>query len=247
MTAPADAVRAYDDETLVRRYDADMDVMHPNRSHMARIAGDWLESFPREAPLRFVDLGTGTGYLARTLLERFPRSRLVAVDGAKAMIALARARFGALLERVEFRTADFREPPAVFRPGDAPLDAVVSSFALHHLAPAEKRAILAAARAALRPGAGWFVNADIVLADGPAADERVQAIRVEGIVRRSAGRDPRFADAATARATVDEVARRDGDQPLRLADDLRLLAETGFDPATALWVEYREAVTAGRA
>lgn len=248
MNAPshADAVAAYDDEALVRRYDADMDVMHPNRAHMARIVGEWLD-VPREAPLRFADLGTGTGHLARTLLERFPRARLVAVDGAKAMIALARARFASDAARVEFRTADFREPARVFPPGEAPFDAIVSSFALHHLGPEEKLAILAAARAALRPGAGWFLNADLILAGAPAVDERVQALRVEGIVRRSAGRDPRFADAAAARATVEGVARRDGDRPMTLADDLALLARAGFDPAAALWVEYREAVTAGRA
>jgi trans-aconitate methyltransferase len=242
----ADAVAAYDDAELVRRYDADMDVMHPNRAHMARVVGEWLD-LPEDAPARFLDLGTGTGYLARTLLDRFPRARLAAIDGAQAMISLARARLAAVADRVEFVAADFRDPASVFGEGEPPLDAVVSSFALHHLGREEKARLLAAARAALRPGAGWFLNADIVRAADDSLNARVQALRVRGIVARSKGRDPRFRTEESTRATIEGVERRDGDRPLPLEEDLALLAEAGFSPVAPLWVEYREAVTAGRA
>ncbi len=242
----ADAVDAYDDQELVRRYDADMEVMHPNRAHMARIVGEWLD-WPRQAPLRIADLGTGTGFLARTLLERFPRARVIAVDGAKAMLDLARVRLGALQDRVVLRTADLREPERVFAPDEEPFDAVVSSFALHHLDPEEKRRLLRAAHAALRPGSGWLVNADILVAGDAVLEERIQALRAEGILRRAAGRDARFADVAATREFICELERRDGDRPLALAEELALLASAGFDPVAPLWVEYREAVTAGRA
>ncbi len=239
-----DAAFAYDDAARVARYNADMDVMHPNRAHMARIVGEWLPLDP-EKEARIADLGVGTGYLALRLLERFPLARLAAVDSAEEMLKLARARLAAHAGRVAFVRADFRRPDEVFA-SEPPLDAVVSSFALHHLAPAEKLALLEAARRALRPGA-WFVNADILAPEGRAVDDRVQFLRVGGIVERSAGRDdPRFRDAASTRAAIAEVERRDGDQPLTLRGDLDLLARAGFTDVAPLWLEYRETVTAGR-
>ncbi|MGB8326897.1 MAG: hypothetical protein WCE48_04890 [Steroidobacteraceae bacterium] len=54
------SIDAYDLPQRVASYDADMDLMHPNRSKMVRVA---LQILPylREAPLWALDLGAGTG------------------------------------------------------------------------------------------------------------------------------------------------------------------------------------------
>jgi hypothetical protein len=126
---------------------------------------------------------------------------------------------------------------------------VFSSFALHHLSREEKVAVARAARALAKPG-GWFLNADIVAADSPDLEARIQALRVEGIVRRAAAAaappDARFATAAAARRFLDELEARDGDQPLTLAADLAVLRDAGLRDAAALWTEFREAVTCAR-
>jgi len=125
------------------------------------------------------------------------------------------------------------------------VEVVLSTFALHHLTADEKRALLRRVASALRAG-GWFVNADLVVSEWPELEERIQALRVAGIVGRAAGRDPRFTDAGATRAWLDEMEAREGDQPLPLARDLALAREAGLH-VEVFWKEHREAVWGGPA
>jgi hypothetical protein len=50
------SIAAYDVSERVERYDADMELMHPNRSKMVQVALEVLP-FPKTAPLRAIDLG----------------------------------------------------------------------------------------------------------------------------------------------------------------------------------------------
>jgi len=233
-------IAAYDLPARVAAYDADMDLMHPNRTRMVEAALGVLP-FPRDARLRAVDLGTGTGFLAQRFLERFAQSTALALDGASSMLELARARLGALAARVDFVAGDFRRLDALGVGLGA--DVALSSFALHHLGAADKLGLLRAVVAFLRPG-GWFMNADLVVAEWPELEQRLQSLRVDGIVARAGGRDPRFADARTTRAWLDEMEREEGDQPLALALDLALAREAGL-AVDVFWKDHREAVWGG--
>jgi ubiquinone/menaquinone biosynthesis C-methylase UbiE len=236
------SIEAYELPARVASYDADMEIMHPNRAKMVQVALDVLP-FESEAPLRALDLGVGTGFFTQRFLEAFPRASVVAVDGSRAMVDLAVARLGALAARVRFAIGDFRTLDALDL-GGAPFDVVYSSFALHHLNAADKTSVAARALARTRPG-GWFVDADIIIAESPEIEARIQECRVAGIVRRAAGRDERFRDARAARAFVDGVQAADGDQPLTLAADLAILRAAGWRGASVFWLELREAVIGG--
>src|SRR5215468_632968 len=102
------SIAAYDVSQRVKTYDADMDLMHPNRSKMVQIALEVLP-FPRTAALRTIDLGIGTGYFTECFLNKFPNSRVLGVDGAPAMIELAKTRLKSLESRVEFVIGDFQK------------------------------------------------------------------------------------------------------------------------------------------
>ncbi|MDO8614786.1 MAG: class I SAM-dependent methyltransferase [Dehalococcoidia bacterium] len=238
------SIGAYDLRERVAAYDADMELMHPNRPKMVQIALEVLP-FDRDAALSALDLGVGTGYFTTRFLETFPQSKVCAVDGAEGMVELARARLGKRAASVDFRIGDFRELPKLLA-GAEGFDVIYSSYALHHLTHEEKRAVAAEAAALLRPG-GWFMNADIVAAEAPAVERRIQDIRVHGIIERARGLDPRFADHAATRRFLDEMEANEGDQPLTLQEDLTLLRNAGLRDVAVFWLEYREAVTGGRA
>ena len=85
------SIAAYDVSQRVKTYDADMELMHPNRSKMVQVAIEVLP-FPRTAALRAIDLGIGTGYFTKQFLNHFPNSRVLGIDGAQAMVELAKAR-----------------------------------------------------------------------------------------------------------------------------------------------------------
>src|SRR6266480_63510 len=102
------SIAAYDVSQRVKTYDGDMELMHPNRSKMVQIAIEVLP-FPKTADLRAIDLGIGTGYFTERFLNHFPNSRVLGIDGAQAMIELAKARLISLASRVQFVIGDFRK------------------------------------------------------------------------------------------------------------------------------------------
>ena len=238
---PQGSIDAWDRPERVARYDADMAVMHPNRSTMVEIALEVLP-FGREEPLQALDIGVGTGYFTARFLEAFPLAGVHALDGAEAMIELARERLGRRQQNVMFSVGDFRDLGRIL--AGQRFDVVFSSYALHHLTRDEKRSVVRDAVSLLRPG-GWLLNADLVVAESARLEERIQDIRLRGIVQRAATGDPRFADYDTTRRYLDEMEAAEGDRPITLQEDLLVLREAGLEDVAAFWLEYREAVTGG--
>lgn len=107
------SITAYDLPNRVASYDADMEIMHPNRSKMVDIALEVLP-FDSQSSIRALELGTGTGFFTKRFLETYPNSKIISVNGAESMVNLAKARLGRngheslLAKRVDFRIADFR-------------------------------------------------------------------------------------------------------------------------------------------
>ncbi len=134
------SIAAYDVSQRVKTYDADMELMHPNRSKMVQVALEVLP-FPKTAALRAIDLGIGTGYFTERFLNNFPNSRVLGIDGAQAMVELAKARLKSLASRVEFVIGDFRNLQQL-APGAGTVDVVFSAYALHHLGRPDKETVL---------------------------------------------------------------------------------------------------------
>jgi hypothetical protein len=59
---PGESIRAYDLPARVASYDADMDLMHPNRYKMAEMIQSVL-AVSGAPPRLAIDIGTGTGFL----------------------------------------------------------------------------------------------------------------------------------------------------------------------------------------
>jgi SAM-dependent methyltransferase len=140
-------------------YDARIRSFIPQYEVMIATAAEMLRLLAVEAPL-IVDLGIGTGALARACLAVRPDARLHGVDEDAGMLDVARQRLGNLA-------------PATFAHGsflDEALpscDAIVASFALHHVRTADrKRALYAACRQALRLD-GLLISADCFTATDP--------------------------------------------------------------------------------
>jgi|TARA_B100000315_G_scaffold64856_1_gene58862 SAM-dependent methyltransferase len=123
-------------------------------------------------------------------------------------------------------------------------DLVISSYALHHLNAQEKRAILTSVVQSIKPG-GWFLNADIVVAEAPAVERRIQELRVAGVTARAPADDERFGRLDVTRQFLDDLETAEQDQPQTVDEELRILRESGIANAEVFWKEYRETVIGG--
>src|SRR5262249_35010634 len=177
-------------------------------------------------------------------LNHFSNSRVFGIDGAQAMVDLAKARLRSLASRVEFVIGDFRKLQELAL-GAGTADVIFSAYALHHLRRPDKETVLRQVVEVLAPG-GWFVNADLIVADSPELESRLQEIRIAGIVERAGGADNRFADSAATRRFLADLERKEADQPLTLAEDLALLRSSDLKNVCAFWLEYRELVSGGQ-
>ncbi len=236
------SVDAYDLPERVRTYDADMEIMHPLRWKMIEVALEILP-FHQTRSLRALDLGVGTGVFSKRFLEKYPNSKVVAIDGAASMFELAKSRLGDLAQRVEWVLSDFRTMPTTVIKPDT-FDVVISSYALHHLNAQEKLAVLNSVVRAIKSG-GWFLNADIVMAEAPDVEQRIQEIRVKAVTNRAPAQDKRFYSTDATRQFLDNLETKEQDQPQTLDRDIHILRESGITNAEVFWKEYREAVIGG--
>jgi tRNA (cmo5U34)-methyltransferase len=138
----------------------------PSIPHREEGFGVLLEFLP-PAPRRVLDLGTGDGYLLALIRDVHPGASGVAVDFSAEMLGRARARFDAE-PAVTVVEHDFDQPlPEAW----GRFDVVVSSFAIHHVDHARKRALYGEVRDRLEPG-GVFCNLEHVDSATPELHEQ---------------------------------------------------------------------------
>jgi len=103
--------------------------------------------------MRVLDIGTGTGNLAGICLRR--GAEVVGVDPSEAMLARARRKFAA---EAGARFLHVPDPFADLPFPDGSFDAVVSTYAFHHVPPPRKAKAIAEMFRVLAPGGRWAVG-----------------------------------------------------------------------------------------
>jgi tRNA (cmo5U34)-methyltransferase len=129
-------------------------------SHRTEGEAALLEFIPQRTR-RILDLGTGDGRLLALVRKSIPDSEAVAVDFSPAMLDAASQRF-AEEPSVSIVAHNMDEP----LPALGTFDAVISSFAIHHLVHDRKRALYAEIFGLLNPD-GVFCNLEHVSSVSP--------------------------------------------------------------------------------
>ncbi|MFZ3201271.1 MAG: class I SAM-dependent methyltransferase [Candidatus Acidiferrales bacterium] len=114
-----------------------------------------IEFLPRD-PRRVLDLGTGAGRLLALVKAARPQAQFTGLDFSPTMLEALRKQFsGDASVAILAHDFDKKLPPL------PPFDAVISSFAIHHVAHDRKRALYREIFHLLAPG-GVFCNLEHV-------------------------------------------------------------------------------------
>ncbi len=212
----------------VADYDRRIRTFIPYYEEMLRVAGDALASVRRRQPV-LLDLGIGTGALTARCTKARPRCTVVGIDADANMLAAARQRVGRMLgERLTLVHGSFLRAPL------PPCDAVVASFALHHVRTLRaKQRLYRRCFGALRAG-GLLINADRMTA-AEAAEVRAERAAWQAHLERTYSR---------ARASAFLRAWGTEDVYLPLAAECALLARAGFSVEIP-WQRHGFAVIVG--
>ena len=233
----------------IASWDAQQQEFMPEREARFTALIDAVAEGTGHAEPLVLDLGCGPGSLSVRLLDRLPGATVIAVDADPLLLALGRAAWG---DRpgLRFAELDLREPGWADRLGlDRPVDAVVSTTALHWLPRAALAALYAEVATVLRPG-GLLLDGDHLREDEDKAPKLARLGRA--LVEREVQRHPDTGETwsgwwAAVRADpalTGLTARRDqrgldaehhGSPAGLLATHVEALRKAGFTEIGTLW------------
>ncbi|MDN3295720.1 class I SAM-dependent methyltransferase [Streptomyces ficellus] len=229
----------------VERWEGQQQRYAIDREESFTVIADVVEHVTRgqSAPPLVLDLGSGPGSLAARLAGRLPGADVLAVDADPLLLELGRTHYGPALRYVE---AVIGEPGWLdaLAPG-RPVDAAVSTTALHYLDRRTLRRVYRELAGRLRPG-GVLVNGDHISPDSA----RVSAL-ADDIGRRHAERNLTLShddwhswwSGATSDPELSRLlAQRDRQghprcegNDLTVGGHVALLREAGFDHVGVVW------------
>ncbi len=218
------------------------DVVFPHRAEQNAVLTS-LIPFSSETAFVAVDLGCGSGPLSRAILERYPASRVIGLDGSETMLrsaAIGLAHFGDRFATREFDLFDDRWLDEL--PGQVHL--FVSSLALHHLDGQGKQHLYRKLADRLEPGGalliqdlieptterGWHLNARMW-----DAYVKEQSVRTTGTLDFY----QTFVDDGWNHFATPDV---EFDMPSQLHEQLQWFEQAGLTGSDCFWMWYGHAV-----
>jgi tRNA (cmo5U34)-methyltransferase len=185
--------------------------------------------FSQTQSFRVVDLGCGTGTIARRIQDMYPKAQITCVDIAQKMLKIAELKLGT--SNICYQLANFEDYEF-----NATFDVAISSLALHHLVNDEdKTKFYKKIYNCLNPS-GVFYNADVVLGSSPHLQELYMS---------------KWQEYMRLNVSVEEIEQKwmpqhyDEDHPAKLMSQLVWLQEMGFAEVDVIWKYYNFAVYGG--
>ncbi len=143
-----------------------VDVVAPGRKEILNIIARLATQIPPEQ-LKIMDIGCGWGQVTEEILKYAPGCSVVMVDFAEEMVGISKERFKDN-PNVQVLQHDLNQGMIPYK--EMEYDAVVSCFALHHIAYEKRLRLYTDIRNALKYK-GVFVNGDLFKCNSPTLND----------------------------------------------------------------------------
>jgi tRNA (cmo5U34)-methyltransferase len=183
----------------------------------------------RNASLRVLDIGAGTGLFSAFIAELYPQADLTLIDLAPDMLTKAAQRLEMYASRVTIQQLDMTHIRQL-----GTFDVIVSALAIHHLNDEQKQQLFRDIERML-VSKGRFINVEQILGPTPAIEQHYEAIWIETAQAKGVSPD----DLAAAQE------RMRHDQTVPLALQLQWLVDVGFENVNCWYQWYRFATYSG--
>jgi len=217
-------------ENEAKEFDGIILKLIPNYMEMI---GALVLSIPhdRKSAIRVMDLGCGTGTVAKLVKDTFPNARIDCLDLSEKMLQMAQTKLNDCSD-VTYNVGDFYSHNF-----SGTYDVIVSSLALHHLVTDDdKRMFYGKIYDTLSVG-GVFYNADVVLG----SSEYLQQVYL--------GKWKEFMGRSVSQDDVENiwmVKYKQEDSPSILARQLKWLEDIGFKGVDVVWKYFNYGVYGGQ-
>ena len=212
-------------------YDRSAAITIGDRERQGRYLADLL-ALQEIGCRRFIDLGCGTGFFSKVIVDQFPDAAGLLLDFSEEMLAIAKDRFAESETPIEYHCGSFVDVP-----WDAhePFDVAFSGYAIHHLDDAGKWKLYGEICSHLNSN-GIFVLFENFLPRSQHGRMVIEHLTCKDIVRRSSPLSPKLEDVIKKDR---EVKAAEGDQEAPLEENLRALREAGFGDVVPVFLEGR--------
>ena len=187
--------------------------------------------FDRNASIKILDIGCGTGTFAKTLKEVFPYAQITCLDFAQNMIDIARTKLIQYRKDVDFLVGDFNKLNL-----NKEYDLIVSSFALHHIQTDKEKIRLYKNIYRALNKSGLFLTADIVLGSNKHIKGLYDKKWKEYMTKN-------FPEMANEKELLQKY--QTDDNPSELFKHLKWLENSGFSEVETIWKYYNFAIFGG--
>ncbi|MFB8275322.1 class I SAM-dependent methyltransferase [Nocardia colli] len=236
-------------KTWIDRWDRQQEGYLPDRETMFAVIADAVAANTDRPDPLVLDIACGPGSLGARIRERLPHARVIGVDADPVLLELARTAYG--FELVDRNLAD---PAWVAELPAEPVDAIVSTTALHWLDRDQLAALYTESAKLLRPG-GILLNGDDMATQATDIDHLHDVIWTRQIEREGVGDREGWVEWWTAITAEPElsaaVAERDNRRWEHPADNgvtydqhLNLLRAAGFRTVESIWQYGRRRIVA---
>jgi tRNA (cmo5U34)-methyltransferase len=216
----------------------------PDREEQIRIICDLIPA--TGGPHHVVDLCAGEGLLSRALLKRDPQRRVHIFDGSQAMLQRAAGLVQPFADRVDLHLFDIAA--SNWRKFAWPVQAVVSSLAIHHLDDREKQTMFADVAKSIAPG-GAFLIADVIRPTNPLGNGLAARLWDQAVQKRALTFDgdlKAFEQFRQMRWNMFSDPEPDPvDKPSTLLDQLKWLEKAGLTAVDVFWMNAGHVIFGG--